>query len=185
MREVCFQDIWLTVRVLSALTEQSNYFSPLVVGGGQDTTARMWGVAKLAISRLYLGNRKEKTRSEFYDQCLRHTPNDVTSPNKPKLLKFLCPLSSSIGMTFQIQTAAVTGAPSLRLAAFKKMFAYRFEDNCFVRGSMCRYLLLFAPEELESSCAKEISTTEARLQSALQSGTRGLHPPWSALQLST
>lgn len=88
-------------------------------------------------------------------------------------------------MTFQIQTAAVTGAPSLRLAAFKKMFAYRFEDNCFVRGSMCRYLLLFTPEELESSCAKEISTTEARLQSALQSGTRGLHPPCFALQLST
>lgn len=160
-------------------------FSPLVVGGGQDTTSRMWGKAKLAISRLYLGNRKEKTRSEFSDQCLRHTPNDITAPNKPKLLKFLCPLNSSKGRTFQIRTAAVTGAPSQRLAAFKKTFAYRFEDNCFVRGSVYRYLLLFALEELESSCAKEICTTEARLQSALQSGTRGFHPPCSAPRLST
>lgn len=93
------------------------------------------------------GNRKEKTRSEFYNQCLRCTLNDITSPNKPKPSKFLCPLNSSIGMTFQMQTAVVTGAPSLRLAAFKKMFAYPFEDNCFVRGSMHRYLLLFSLEE--------------------------------------
>lgn len=143
---MCFQDIWLTVQVLSALTEQTCYFSSLVVGGVQDTTARMQGVAKLAITRLLSGNRKEKTRSEFYNQCLRRTANDITSPNKPKSLKFLCPLNSSIGMTFQMQIAVVTGAPSLRLAAFRRMLAHCFEDNCFVRGSMRRYLLLFALE---------------------------------------
>lgn len=41
---------------------------------------------------------------------------------------------------FQMQTAAVTGVPSVRLAAFRRMLARCFEDNCFVRG---KYAPLF------------------------------------------